>query len=250
MSRIFTVAALIALIAILYFYPVWPGLKYTSGAVEPVYQSFLQSEAQLSQAQVEAWGKLKRPLLRAPEMMEVLKTFSRDLAPGAALRVRDNTQKGMYLISLEGEIDHKAYFYAALQTVEEPRPQTYLVVSLTQQESVEGLEDFNHRLKKLMKALGIKDPYVAVHLKGEREGLLSPAEKEALAQGMMEAVAALKVEGIAQPTLLSISGYTPLIKESLKVERRKLNLNIAMTDNEILSKTVVWVGSPLLGGQY
>lgn len=251
MPKYLTLAALLVLMLILCLNPAWPGLKTALDPVDPLYRSFLASEARLSEAQVEAWGRLKRPILNSQEMMGVLKKISRELAPGAALRVDGVKDKGQYLMTLEGEIDNRRYFSAMLKTMGlEGKPETYLVVKFSQKGSSAGLEAQRQKIKRTLQSLGAKDPYVAVHLQGELDRILSPAEKEELALEMMRTVAARKVEGITQPSLLSYSGYTPLIEDSLKVDSRKLNLNIALTDNEVLSKTIVRVGSPLLGGEY
>ncbi|WP_227762527.1 YwmB family TATA-box binding protein [Zhaonella formicivorans] len=251
MQKRLAVLSFLVLITVIYFNPALPALAFVRNGTHPAYQSFMHAGANLEELNVQAWAKLKYPQIEPGKMVEILKAVSAAFDPEAVFKltaVREHHLQGMIL---EGDLEPDSFFYANLATLGGGSEQsgTYLLVNLTQRGSSTNLEDWQEKAKAAFKKLGAS-PKVSVIFTGTLEKELTLVQKERLVYEMFKEVAALRVEGVSGPELVSISGYTPLIKDSLKVDGRKINLNIALSYDDIAGKTVVRVGSPLLNGEY
>src|SRR5690606_30708899 len=146
----------------------------------------------------------------------------------------------------QGVILENKYFYATLQTFKSTL-ETYLLI--TWDVESDKLADSVLQVKQLFTALEV-EPQVAVFLKGTIDKKLEQKEQEQIARQLLQKFGARQVEGISLPEMVSLTGYSPLIKDYLKAGRQKINLNIATTFDEIQNKTIIRLGTPLLNGEY
>jgi hypothetical protein len=69
-------------------------------------------------------------------------------------------------------------------------------------------------------------------------------------KSMMKSVEAKEIERAKTDDFISITGYTPSIKEYINVVGKKANINIAGTYNEYAGRTEILIGTPLIVLEY
>lgn len=185
--------------------------------LRPLYSAFLGSGANLQGLNIEAWAKLKYPLKSEAELLDAL---------------NENFQAVLRTIPAPSGIDGD----------------TYLLISWKGSQA-EQLEAKKQEIKAVFKDLGLK-PQISVSLTGTISQKLEQKEQEQIAEKVFKEIGARKLEGISTPELVSITGYSPFIQEYLHVGNKRVNLNVALSFDEIKNQTVVHVGSPLLKGEY
>jgi hypothetical protein len=59
-----------------------------------------------------------------------------------------------------------------------------------------------------------------------------------------------EVEGIRDGSLISLSAYSPLLKDSIKVRGKRVNINLAARYSAFEDKTYIWLASPVITTEY
>lgn len=67
---------------------------------------------------------------------------------------------------------------------------------------------------------------------------------------LLEKANARSVEGIRDGNMISVSAYSPIIKESISANGRKVNLNLAIRYNSYEDKTYIWLATPVITREY
>lgn len=209
----------------------------------PLYYAFSASGAALEEAKIQAWAKLKYSITREEELQELLEAVVIFLVPAQDLTCRVENSEATRKVSMEN-----ANFYACLQSMNSTG-ETYLLMTWQAKDLSQDIDEKIFKIHKVFTALEA-EPQIAVFLSGTIDEHLTQQQQEQIAQKMLNSVAASQIEGISVPELVSLTGYSPLIRDYLKVGRQKVNLNVATTFDEVRNKTVVHLGTPLLNGEY
>ena len=209
----------------------------------PLYYAFAVSGADLEEAKIQAWARLKYFLATEAEQKELLQALAKLVVPAQDLTcIVENSESNRKVVVENSD------FYACLLTTDSTA-ETYLLITW---QAKDISQDLNEKILKLREVFTVleAEPQLAVFLSGTLNEYLTQQEQEQMAQKMLNRVAASQVEGISVPGLVSLTGYSPLICDYLKVGRQKVNLNVATTFDEVRKKTVVHLGTPLLSGEY
>jgi hypothetical protein len=65
-----------------------------------------------------------------------------------------------------------------------------------------------------------------------------------------EALGASIIDTLIQPGFASITGFSPILPDSLTVGDKRINLNMAMRYSPYDNRTYVIVASPVIPGEY
>lgn len=101
----------------------------------------------------------------------------------------------------------------------------------------------------ILKSHGL-EPEVNISITGSLEGQLLEKEVEELCSRVFDSISADKVEGINDDGLISISAFSPSIKEAIKVNGRRVNVNLASRYNSFEGKTYIWLATPVITTEY
>lgn len=94
------------------------------------------------------------------------------------------------------------------------------------------------------------EPEVSISITGSLEGQLLEKEVEKLCGRVFDSISADKVEGINDDGLISISAFSPSIKEAVRVNGRRVNVNLASRYNSFEGKTYIWLATPVIMTEY
>jgi len=94
------------------------------------------------------------------------------------------------------------------------------------------------------------DPTINLNLTGSLEGHLNDSELEHICEKVFERADANKVEGMRDHGLISVSAFSPSISDSIRVNGKRVNLNVAVRYNSYEGKTYVWLGTPVITTEY
>lgn len=216
---------------------------FASVLPHPLSYAFAVSGANIEESKIQAWAKLKYSLVSENEMQDVLKAIAEQVVPAQNLGYIAHNTEDKQGVTLEN-----AHFYATLQTFKSTS-ETYLLLTWSETNLSHDFEEKIRTIRNVFTALEI-EPNISVFLSGTIDDKLTQQEQERIAKKILYRVAARQVEGISMPHMVSLTGYSPLIQDYLRVGRQKVNLNVATTFDEVRNKTVVRLGTPLLNGEY
>ena len=105
------------------------------------------------------------------------------------------------------------------------------------------------RITNALKNYGV-EPEINISITGCLEGNLLEKEVEELCSKVFDSISADKVEGINDDGLISVSAFSPSIRDTIRVNGRRVNVNLATRYNSYEGKTYIWLATPVITTEY
>lgn len=210
-----------------------------------------KSGLKVKEIKLQGWGRISKELYSLEQLERTYNLFSQGLCfaeeKPAIQREKDGFVGISRLFEKEGET-----WQLSLQAIPLPGQAgeggTYLAFLYVGEDVRRARETYDILLELLSEA-GFADK-VGVTFTGAMAGLAPPAIKEALACELAGLVKADFVEGVVDDRFASLSFYTQECREHLVAGKKKVNLQIALCDEEAAATTLVHVGFPLIYQDY
>lgn len=217
-------------------------------------QAFLDTGTKFAEYNINGWLQVNNQWLDKPELEKIgLDTLEKLGGAKESFRGDFTEDTGFRGYRLSGQLDNNIYLEILVQSMElikDNNPgETYLVISLTDQGDIGRHDSYRGKAEKALKALG-KEPQLASIFTGVVAGNMSLKEQENLIDNVFARVKAEKLEGVSEENLVSWSGYTDQIEESISIGEKKININVASRYHNIDDYTYVIVGSPIISMEY
>ena len=124
-----------------------------------------------------------------------------------------------------------------------------VMISLTDTSQRPEIASSAAALAEAIKSYGM-DPEVNICITGSLEGNLNENELEVVCEKIFKSAGADKVEGMQENGMISVSTFSPAIGEAIRVNGRKVNLNVAVRYNSYEGRTYIWLATPVITTEY
>ncbi len=191
------------------------------------------------------------------DSMEILKalvvSFSRELGMSEEKEisreviVNDLIQQ----IDLNGNLPGNKFVNISAQLAKtlDNKAESYICVTLTENIEKVSLDETREMVLSVFKKFMIK-AQLSSCITGYYEGKLEKSRLVSITEKVFELAAARKIEGINDNNLISVSAYSPSINNYITVNKKKINLNLAIRYNSYEGKTYIWMATPLIRTEY
>ena len=125
----------------------------------------------------------------------------------------------------------------------------YASFLLSQHTSYKNIDNIRNSIYKGFSIYRVK-PTFSFLIEGEYPGKMEVSEMKDRASRILSYMGASDIKGINDRNLVSFSGFTPMIREKLKVIDYYINLNIALRNDKKNCNTHIWIGSPIIASEY
>lgn len=125
----------------------------------------------------------------------------------------------------------------------------FISVRILKELSNDDMDTTRHRVITAMNRYGI-DTHVNSCITGSFEGKLTDEQMNDVSKTIFKGAGARKVEGIRERNLISVSAYSPIIDDYIKVDDNKVNLNLAIRYNAFEDRTYIWLATPVISTEY
>lgn len=224
-------------------------------ANDPLYLAFQASGAKVYASNLSGWAQINNRYLSDQELDELGRQVTNTLGiDPATLQCQPTEEPGFRGRQFDGATG-RIKANVIIQTWDpqpgdiSPGPETYLIVNLEQMESLELLSGGKKILNDAFRPFNTS-PSINTGITGTIAGLVPEDEKRGLAQVIFAAAGAKVIESLVEPGIVSFTGYTPAIKESLLAGQNKINLNAALRYHSTDGKTYVHIASPIIMSEY
>ncbi|PYG89520.1 TATA-box binding protein [Ruminiclostridium sufflavum DSM 19573] len=85
---------------------------------------------------------------------------------------------------------------------------------------------------------------------GTYEGNVEDTQLEKICKNILNESDAKKVDSTRQENVISVSAFSPMIKDKLNINGESVNLSIAIRYNKQENKTYLWVATPIVNTEY
>lgn len=154
-------------------------------------------------------------------------------------------------IEMDGEIDdnRNIHISAVNSMLSGDIDESYINMSIVDNSSKPGMEETRNSVLGILGKYRIKSK-VNSCITGCFDGRLDNKKLNGICSNIFIKANASKVEGIRDNNLISVSAYTRAIGESVEVNGKKVNLNIAVRYNSYENKTYIWLATPVITTEY
>jgi galactitol-specific phosphotransferase system IIB component len=85
---------------------------------------------------------------------------------------------------------------------------------------------------------------------GTYEGNLSDKQLDGICKKILKDSNATKVSSNRDEDIISVSAFSPLIKDKFSIKGKQINLSLAIRYNKLENKTYIWVATPVVNTEY
>jgi len=122
----------------------------------------------------------------------------------------------------------------------------YVIARLKIKESIQSLEKYKRLLENAFNKLGIDKKQITVQYEGYISGLMTKESKEAMARQLVNELKGEIALEYWQDDNYTVYAYTGLLDEYIESAGCKINIQIAMSNDEDTKKTKVYLASPII----
>ena len=218
---------------------------------DPLVTAFEESGAKFQELTAQSWGKVGSGGHNLDELKALYQKIIQAMGKGAEVSITESTDQNYTGIAAAGKTPEGYDINITLQSISDSYEddETYLIIDL--HENIDCAE-----AGKIRKAA---DSYFAavdatgetsVLISGYFEQILNLKAKESLVEAVFKKVGGEELESVDTETYLSKSGYCPGLPRSITSNGQKINLQIALFDNEVQNQTGIFIGTPLIFSEY
>ena len=154
------------------------------------------------------------------------------------------------LVERGGDLYHAGRLRLLLQGLEEDGGHTvHLFITIHEEGEAKRLGDLARRLPSLLE-LDARNTSLTFSLTGRIPVEMEGDAMERMAREIAGKLGARQVESIREEYMVSVTGYTPLLRHAGRADKLPVNLNLALRSDESGDGTVFWAGTPLISGMY
>lgn len=219
-----------------------------------LHDIFLSSGCRWEYLNVNGWGMLNRNYMSL-NALEVLAEKSADffgIQQGYDIisdEIKGTRQVNIRGINGNGQVvtlmchNHYNNFYTKSQ------PETYIIVNIADKAQTSARDGAAGALRRFFDEMSM-EVRISKTFVGTFEGELAQRQRDSICTNLFRSAHAKVVEGMTQDGLVSKSGYSYLLAESVLSESSPINIQVAMRYNVYEGKTYLWVGTPIISLEY
>lgn len=122
----------------------------------------------------------------------------------------------------------------------------YLYAKITLSESLDSVLTYKKLLEEVMSDLSCTEISTTLQFTGDYAGYLTLERRNEITDKILDALGAEVVYEYREADLYTVYAYTASLDNYITVEGRKINLHIAMSQNEEHYRTTLYLASPIL----
>lgn len=215
-----------------------------------ITEAFVKSDTEEMKSSLELVSEYKTGFLSEEAKEKTIK----DLADAIGLIINDN----ITVLKEKGRSEY--YFYKkarkadtqieVVSTEEKDKKDTeiqhYIIVKLNVSDGIQSIEKYKGLLESALDKLGVKSKQFTLRYEGCKEGNLSTMQKKEICKLLVEKLQGKIAMEYDEGDLYTVYGYTGMLNEYVTSAGNKINIQIAITYNELTNKTTITLATPVL----
>jgi hypothetical protein len=216
-------------------------------------KTFNYSGAKIVSREIYFWSKLDSSYSNTEKIKAIADDFSNQLGlkksdlPNGGNEKNDMTQK----LEVSGSTLDNSLVSICAQLFEDKdnKGESYISLNISQDSEDVELEGIKQKVLKIFNKYKL-EPKVNSCITGNLVGKRETNQLNDICKKIFSAAEAKTVEGIRDSELISVSAYSPFMDDSINVNGKKVNLNLAIRYNSYEDKTYIWLATPVITVEY
>ena len=249
---VYAVCGVATLFAVFSLYSI--KVKHEPESAETVLQkSFKSCGAKAISSNIYFWGKLPEECDSFDKMQGLASAFLSELGVSARSTCVQKAVNNDFVqkIEMNGTTEDNRIISISVQSNGQNSYTTErtIYINVSQDIAYSGLEKIRGDVLFIFEKHHIK-PKVNSCITGYYSGFLSLSQLNEACRNALNGVGAVEVEGINERNMISVAAYSPYIKDYIRVNGKKVNINVALRYNSYEDKTYIWLATPVITTEY
>ncbi|MEL7568297.1 MAG: YwmB family TATA-box binding protein [Dehalobacterium sp.] len=231
-----------------YFNNIKPAVKTVS---QPMQVAFQSSNAVFVETKLQGWAKINDRFSNKEELLSYGSQIEEILGLEDGVTKEEASDQGFNSLKIIGRISEKLSAEIIFQSLADTNgnDETYLIVNMVDYRGP-GFLNLSKEKMVLVFQLFQQEPEINQLMIGFQDGKLSKKSYSDTINGIFSSVGG-KISGeVEEENYFSSTGYVPNIEEKLQVGKKDINIQVAMSYDELENKTYIYIGSPLVYSDY
>lgn len=125
----------------------------------------------------------------------------------------------------------------------------YIAMDIETAKSTEQAYSLYQKVKRVYKEIGV-DPQVSIEINASRRGNYVSEEGKGIIEDVFDMARAKKVDSIMENGICTVYGYTGREDGYLKLNGKRVNLQVVLTYDEDEDTTYIKIGMPIVNSSY
>ena len=219
-----------------------------------ITEAFIKSETQEMQSTLEIIAEYNSRVLSEKE----IKNLIYELANSIGLKVdqditvweEDNKSEYFYFKQAK-QATTKIKIVSMLQDEDKiASRKNYIIIQLSILKGIQSIDQYKVSLEDCLHKLGAQNKQVTLKYEGSREGDLTSEQKHEIAALLVDELQGEIALEYDEGDLYTVYGYTGMLNEYVTSLGNKINVQIAITYNELTNKSKIEMATPMLNDNW
>lgn len=215
--------------------------------------AFNKTASNLVEWNMNYWSSMEEENLTVEEMKEIALNLEKKLNLDQEGVLEEETFENYNKISISNQSGEEIFLTIIVESLEESGiHENYILVDLSLDHTVKEIEKYEETIKDYLEDLNC-EVEESITMVGNFDEKLNISEMREKIGDSFESIEARILEGIEETEygeMVSLTGYSPQIHNTIELGEREININGALRYNEYEGKTYLWLGSPLIATEY
>jgi hypothetical protein len=215
-----------------------------------ITEAFVKTDTEEMQSSIEVVAEYKSGTISDDNKKEVIL----DLADAIGLNVdeeitvwEEDTRSEYYYVKQAKQATSEIKIVSMEQEEQDDVIiKNYIIVRISILQGIQSVDQYKSVLEDALQKLGVESKQFTLKFEGNREGNLSTDQKHEVASllvGELQGKIALEYD---EGDLFTVYAYTGMLNEYVTTMGNKINIQIAITYNELTNKTKIALATPIL----
>jgi hypothetical protein len=215
-----------------------------------ITEAFVKSETEEMKSSLEIAAEYKAGYLSDTEKRDLIHT----LADSIGLVIDDDIKV------LEEDKRSELYYYKQAkqasteikvvdmeqQADSAVKMKYYIIVRLNVLQGIQSIDSYKKKLEHAFDKMPTRDKQITLKYEGTRNGSLTGIQKHNIASLLVDGLQGEIALEYDEGDIYTVYAYTGMLNEYITTMGNKINIQIAITYNELTNKTTVTLASPIL----
>lgn len=229
-------------------------MVYRPKVEEKLYDLVEMSGAAPVELNVQGWTRVNDEFVSLEELEQLAKKSAQRLGENSP-RIISEGSADFRQVRIQSILENGSMMSLAAQSLinygqPDRKGETYVTISVVERVKEKKPAFWSDRVRSALFFPFGSTPQVLTNIVAAKPGKMSSEAQEEMLTELFGAAEAQKIDGINTEELCSITGFTPVIRDSLEIGNNEVNLNIAVRYHNDDGQTYIYIGSPLLIGEY
>lgn len=215
-----------------------------------ITEAFVKTNAEDIESSIEVVSEYKGELLSEAGKNELIQR----LADAIGLKIddeitvwKDDTRTEYFFIKHAKQATTEIKIVSALQEEDYvTRMKNYIIVRISILQGIKSVDNYKRIIEDALADLGVENKQVTLQFEGNQEGDLTSKEKHEIAELLIKELQGEIAQEYDEGDIYTVYAYTGLLDEYIVSAGCKLNVQVAITYNELTNKTKITLATPIL----